>query len=174
MKNILTILTSVAIILSLASSCKKEKMPDALPPITTEGKGTFGCKINGEIWIPKTQDEFLGTNFNLYAAWEATPQRISVIASKRYDDYAQEFAIYIYEPITMGVLDTNVISMRYIDVNISIDYYHNYMYKKFTNFIITRYDKTNRIVSGTFEGLLVKSITKDSIRITEGRFDVRF
>ena len=66
MKNILTILVSVAIILSLASSCKKEKMPDALPPITTEGKGTFGCKINGEIWIPKTQDEFLGNNFNLY------------------------------------------------------------------------------------------------------------
>ena len=174
MKNILTILVSVAIILSLASSCKKEKMPDALPPITTEGKGTFGCKINGEIWIPKTQDEFLGTNFNLYAAWEATPQRISVVASKRYDDYAQEFAIYIYEPITLGVLDTSAIYMRYTDVNITIESYRNSRYKHFTNFIISRYDKTNRIVSGTFDGLLVKPDNQDSIRITEGRFDVRF
>ena len=174
MKNILTILACIAIILSLASSCKKEKMPDSLPPITTEGKGTFGCKINGEIWIPKTQDEFLGNNFNLYAAWEATPQRIRMVASKRYDDFGQEFAIYIYEPITLGVLDTNVISMRYTDVNISIESYQNHMFRQFTNFIITRYDKTNRIVSGTFEGILVKPITKDSIKVTEGRFDVRF
>ncbi|MBK9211513.1 MAG: hypothetical protein IPO14_00745 [Saprospiraceae bacterium] len=175
MKNILTILVSVAIILSLASSCKKEKMPDSLPPITTEGKGTFGCKINGEIWIPKTQDEFLGNNFNLYSIYEEDlPKRISVVASKIYDDFKQEFAIFIYEPITMGVLDTNIINMRYADVNISIESYKNHKYKQFTNFIITRYDKTNRIVSGTFEGLLVKSITKDSIRITEGRFDVRF
>jgi hypothetical protein len=26
---------------------------NCLPPITTEGKNTFGCKVNGKIWLPK-------------------------------------------------------------------------------------------------------------------------
>ncbi|MBL0294048.1 MAG: hypothetical protein IPQ04_07235 [Saprospiraceae bacterium] len=159
----------------LLASCKKEKMPDALPPITTEGKGTFGCKINGEIWIPKTQDEFLGNNFDLVAIYEEDlPKRISMGASKKYGDFKQEFSIYIYQPITIGVLDTNIISMRFIDVNVSFEPYEITRYKQHTNFNIKRFDISNRIVSGTFEGLLVKPITKDSIKITEGRFDVRF
>ena len=27
--------------------------PPTLPEITTEAKGTFGCYINGELWLPK-------------------------------------------------------------------------------------------------------------------------
>ena len=36
------------------SSCKKEKVvepePD-LPPLTTTGRMTFGCYVNGESWV---------------------------------------------------------------------------------------------------------------------------
>ena len=37
--------------------CKKEvadpgsSNPNVLPPLTHEGKNTFGCKVNGEVWV---------------------------------------------------------------------------------------------------------------------------
>ena len=34
------------------ASCKKERA-DTLPPATQTGTGTFGCKINGRVYIPK-------------------------------------------------------------------------------------------------------------------------
>src|SRR5690554_808835 len=43
-------------ILLSASSCGKEKVvepePD-LPPLTTTGRMTFGCYVNGEPWVAK-------------------------------------------------------------------------------------------------------------------------
>ncbi len=42
------------LITSLCSlQCRKyEGPPTELPPITQEGKNTFGCKIDGKIWVP--------------------------------------------------------------------------------------------------------------------------
>ncbi len=44
----------------LALQCNKNKNgPDngnekeQLPPATQSGKGTFGCKVNGEVWVPE-------------------------------------------------------------------------------------------------------------------------
>ena len=174
MKNILTILTSVAIILSLASSCKKEKMPDALPPITTEGKGTFGCKINGEIWIPKTQDEFLGNNFDLYANYDDASHVIDIFASKRYGEFNEGFAVYIWRPTMTGLQDTARIGIDFQNINQSIEMYRNNNSSKLTKLELIRFDMPNRIASGTFEAILIKQSNKDTLRITEGRFDVRF
>ncbi|MBL0190536.1 MAG: hypothetical protein IPQ18_04090 [Saprospiraceae bacterium] len=108
----------VAIILSLASSCKKEKMPDALPPITTEGKGTFGCKINGEIWIPKTQDEFLGNNFDLYVNYDDASHVIDIFASKRYGEFNEGFAVYIWRPTMTGLQDTARIGIDFQNIKL--------------------------------------------------------
>jgi hypothetical protein len=35
------------------SKCKKEKDQPQLPPETTTGAMTFGCKVNGQIFVPK-------------------------------------------------------------------------------------------------------------------------
>ena len=51
MKNILSI-TMLALL--CAASCKKEnKNEDQLPPATQTGANTFGCLVNGKVWIPK-------------------------------------------------------------------------------------------------------------------------
>ena len=52
----------VYILLALPS-CKKDKeisggggqTPQQLPPITTEGKNTFGCLVNGQVWLPEVK-----------------------------------------------------------------------------------------------------------------------
>jgi hypothetical protein len=38
---------------SLSSvKCKKTDIGDQLPPITTTGANTFGCKVDGKVWLP--------------------------------------------------------------------------------------------------------------------------
>src|SRR5687768_7246469 len=46
---------------SLKCRKDKDKPPATLPPMTQEGKNTFGCKVNGEIWVPYTKCGF-GSN----------------------------------------------------------------------------------------------------------------
>lgn len=43
-------------LLLIASSCKKDANKDKLPPATQTGENTFGCLINGEVYIPKGYD----------------------------------------------------------------------------------------------------------------------
>jgi len=44
---------------ALFATCKKKDPPIGtnaiaqLPPITTTGANTFGCLVNGEVWLPK-------------------------------------------------------------------------------------------------------------------------
>jgi len=46
-------------ILALFATCKKKDPPIGnnataqLPSITTTGANTFGCLVNGEVWLPK-------------------------------------------------------------------------------------------------------------------------
>ena len=48
MKRRSKLMMYVAGVTLLFNSCKK----DPLPKPTSEGLNTFGCKINGEVWIP--------------------------------------------------------------------------------------------------------------------------
>src|ERR1017187_1704281 len=47
-------LISIAII---NINCKKSKPSDTLPPVTQSGANTFGCKINGVVWVPYSKCE---------------------------------------------------------------------------------------------------------------------
>jgi hypothetical protein len=49
-------------LLCLGLACQKQPPPgpevidyNVLPPITQEGKNTFGCKIDGEVWVPRVE-----------------------------------------------------------------------------------------------------------------------
>jgi hypothetical protein len=49
------------IILLIANlHCKKSHPPpNILPAMTQEGKNTFGCMVNGEVWVPYYQCEII-------------------------------------------------------------------------------------------------------------------
>ena len=50
MKRVITIL--ILAILPFLTCCELLNGPDELPPITMEGKNTFGCLVNGNLWLP--------------------------------------------------------------------------------------------------------------------------
>jgi hypothetical protein len=49
-----TTLLLVCNLILISSSCKKEKTgTDGLPAATQEGKNTFGCLVNGNVFVAK-------------------------------------------------------------------------------------------------------------------------
>ncbi len=84
MKTLFTIL-AIASLASLSSCDLFDNEPE-LPPITTEGKGTFGCYVNGNLFLPEAPSGYGNgiraelfknstlTSVNIYAGNSSTKQ----------------------------------------------------------------------------------------------------
>ncbi len=142
-------------------------LPDTLPDETQSGKNTFGCLINGKVFTTtEMSGNFYGNNFTLRTI---------------KDGSGVQFYI---ENLTQDVLGTYAITkvrnLLYTDGKCTRGEV-NPPIKAFVT--ITKYergeDKANNlrwlIISGTFEGILLpEGRYTDTIKITQGRFDVKF
>jgi len=54
MKKKISLLSFLLLIILLANCCEKDD-DSRLPPISQTGEGTFGCLVNGKIWLPEGQ-----------------------------------------------------------------------------------------------------------------------
>ena len=184
MKNIITI---AALILLCAASCKKSKPITALteleklPPITQTGANTFGCLVDGKAWLPNgSKPQTGGSNIQVYVDPTFQGGRFS-ITGNNYNEPNQYISIGSFKCISAGFFDfdssyngvqfyRNRLGSNYVDYSTN----DIGIFKKgFIN--ITKYDLTTGIFSGTFEGKLFKvnGSYGDTIKITNGRFDVK-
>lgn len=146
---------------------------DPLPKPTTEGRNTFGCKINGKAWEP--------------AGLQGETPPVWPIEITFFQVSADTFDIFIYTSkagtnehvqltLPKAVKGHNVLKNS-VGEAFGVYYDNNFLHS-FTfnpgsgdvNF--TRIDPVNGIVSGTFEFEVRESISKRIIKITEGRFDI--
>lgn len=143
---------------------------DELPPITMQGAQTFGCLLNGEVWV--NRPAFLTDNismdyhqptgiFNLNARTSApenqTVDQEFIIMSSSFFNTGQiplNIAEYISDSICSWIATSE-------DIPLDNDNYLN----------ISRLDLEENIISGTFAFVVVDTICNDTFRITEGRFD---
>lgn len=167
---------------SLKCRKDKDKPPDTLPPITQEGKNTFGCKVDGEIWVPYYKCGGSGNPCGELASdvyqtdvSSKLPLSFSITFGERNSDNSStRFSISTKQ--NQGITsignksDSVVINFRKNDG--SLYYNYNY-YNKLEKFEVTKLDATNKMISGIFDATLYKSVT-DSVKITEGRFDLKF
>ena len=155
MKTHLLKITVLALILTASAySCKKwfEPPPPKLPPETQEGKHTFGCYVNGALFVPEPGTAGDG-NPSLRANYWRSSNRLD------FDAYAKNgfltFTVYPEEN------NKKIITwITYCD--------RVYTYKNTGEILFTRFDLENMIVSGTFT-----CETLHGIRITQGRFDIK-
>jgi len=178
MKYILIFLYSA---LLSAASCKKNntQAEDQLPPITQTGARTFGCLVNGKVFIPKGGDGSGRSNFKAvyelfngrpYLQLEAkyfingspkgdiilfidslfTTGTYPIVTNKRMVNFGWE----VYSP-TCGVSITDSTTFKTGAIN------------------LTKVDVPNGIFSGTFN-CKIKPANCDTIYITDGRFDYKF
>ncbi len=199
MKSHLKYLLPLLTFILIASSCQKEEIEveDELPSITQAGLNTFGCKIDGEVLIPKDGDPsfFIGESVGLKAGTmkggsvNGNRVRYFYIHAVNAQDAGGDY-LFLYFPnldavgtYTLGN-STGSTMFENNSPNHSIvlknDMNSNGIrYLSFENggeINITRYDSINSIVSGTFEFDVVKESDplSDTISVTEGRFDINW
>lgn len=166
-----------AFVIITGTNCKKNNPEAGLPPATQEGKNTCGFLVNGKVWTPRgdngypnlicVYDEtFMGGAFNINGYSYESDFRTSFVVSGRdiKNTGIYKLNLNIDQSVRFSTYDyTNYCAYEWYDTIPN----HN----AFLN--ITKLDKVNRIVSGTFEFALIKPGC-NPVRITKGRFDMKF
>jgi hypothetical protein len=147
-----------------------------LPPATQHGAETFGCLVNGKVFVPKGGGNYGG----LVKIYDG---RLTIAGTKVNNNNDVSEQVAFTTSTTINSVGTFILNSKR-----SLFYASEYCgYGTGIPFngkvVITKYergeDKTNNlkwlIVAGTFEGILPPERNcKDTLHITEGRFDVKF
>ncbi|MDX9854427.1 MAG: DUF6252 family protein [Tenuifilaceae bacterium] len=164
-----------------ASSCTEKDYEEKLPPETQEGRYTFGCLVNGEIWLPEGIPLSVP---RLSAGMNKECTYLAIAANQ-----AREESILILinnEKIIQGMtisLNVNEESFAIYTNTCDIGFFCEYRSTALGQgeLTITKLDTTNRIISGrfSFEATLFDAQNPDcscasSFSITEGRFDMKY
>ena len=178
MKNLIASLIIITLLTTLGcSSCKKDiTNSNDLPPTTQDGKNTFGFLLNGQPWTPQ------GVRGTGNLSIDFDPNFNKGI----FNIVAYNFIPSISEQVTLGIRDSlnfmnapftlslGTNSLYVISYAKSCDYFSKFSDVASTGTLtISKLDRTNRIISGTFNATLFK-VGCDTIKITEGRFDMKF
>jgi hypothetical protein len=177
MKNIFVILASLTIL----SGCKKSI--DALPDATQTGANTFGLNLNGQFWVPQS---FAGINAPiLHAQLSGSNLDEIVITAQNFasEPTESQFTLYVKNITGPGTYPLN----QNTDISSNSSSFGYYVKRKINpvnewitnadhtgSVTITKWDKTNGIVSGTFEfNAASLDSSANAIMVTDGRFDVK-
>jgi hypothetical protein len=175
----------VAYIFLAIPSCKKEQ---SLPPLSSEGKNTFGCRINGVPWIPQGYSDFstgivYPTSGGYYAQFNSPLVHIWIKTNDRggnIDLYIRNYDSQNYLKPGMYLCNKSTTSLPFGSG--SHHTYGTYWYDNkeyITDSIHTGWiellksDSINGIVSGRFEFNAYNSADGKAYKITEGRFDYK-
>jgi len=181
----LPVLPGLLLIVSLfcLSACKKDNY--SLPPETQTGAGTFSCKINGRVWVPNGSDGYSGQNTKCFYQYiYPTPVGfVFSISAAKYDNNPLEGvqvstdSIRLFQGMTVSLGSGKLGESgkgrftRYAFNSIDVKYETSDISKG--ELILTRFDETNRIASGTF-WFDAANASGEIVHVTEGRFDVKF
>jgi len=169
------------------SFCKKSNTSgNSLPPITQEGKNTFGCKVDGKVWVPAWPciDIVGGTAEILYSILPANTSSslplVWVSICGNYQNNESTFNLQQAPTLSDHLIyhEGNIIdSIAIVYYTAPFKKYQNFNYPGYTSpryFNITKLDTINKIISGVFAFTLYGQnglSGTDSVVITEGRFD---
>ena len=156
--------------LLLANQCQKDDF-DTLPRETREGKNTFGCLINGEVFV-KGNAPWMHSRIS--AGYSRTQEILSLGAWLTPNGYMR---LDIKNPL-IGELNIAYLC-SYCSTDSNDDNVLCFGGKNIGNVAITCFDTIGLVVSGrfSFEGqyrdLNYMPIGDSTITVTEGRFDIK-
>lgn len=168
------------LIFSTTLSCKKESPNKQLPAITQSGANTFGCFVNGKAYIPYgyngTGTPNPRTQFDI--GLNGLPY-FGIVAMQLNKNHESEGLVQVSFRNLIGIGNYNVPN----DFNFSVGWNKiigrncgmitfDSTIQKWGGGTITKYDLTNGIISGTFN-FKYKTLTCDTVYVTDGRFDYK-
>ena len=161
-------------------SCKKEVTE--LPAATHTGANTFGCKLNGDFWVPAGFG-IVPTAPTLEARFSSTDLYINA-RNFSSSPTESEFEIFIKDATHTGSYTLNTGAGYPTSYTSSYAYYVHRRINPDNEWItaspytgsvtITKIDSINHFVSGTFQFQAINIYNSPlPINVTEGRFDVK-
>ena len=159
------------------ASCKKEK-EDTLPPATQIGAGTFGCKINGKVYIPKGSSGTGAPNPKVQYDVDLNGQPYLSIKTFQFPttissgifvgfQFLQNTGMYSLKNSFSFLLGTPSTYDNCGSISNDPNTFSD------GGGMVTRLDIPSRIISGTFD-FKYKTLQCDTVFVTEGRFDIKF
>lgn len=160
------------------SNCKKKVDSDGLPPATQEGKNTLGFLLNGKPWTPQGS-RFTSSNLTIDFDAGFNNGIFNIVAYNFTKSPLEQFGLglrdslnFLQIPVTLPLSRYSLFSLGYN--NGVCDYFNQISNVTSSGSLeISKLDRTNRIIAGTFNATLARA-NCDTIRITEGRFDMKF
>ncbi len=158
----LSLFSVLCFLLFTNMKCKKyspDPGPETLPAETQTGARTFGCLVDGKVWLPISKFP--------YSSLSTTIQyNILNLSSTRRNEF---ISIAVRNMTDVGNYDLKL-NNSHASYTIEDTFYEC----RQGLLIITKYDKTNKILSGRFSFIGQDSISKKTVSVTDGRFDVTF
>lgn len=183
MKNSFTLILLIFLAFVINTNCKKTTQPlsslERLPPITQEGKNTFGFLLNGQPWTPAGNN---GTaNLSVYVDANYKQGTFNITAYRIIgQENRQSIGLGIADSLNFQPIPTALIlgkqtlsGVSFISNKCTYDFFDDTTYK-YGELKLSKLDKTNRIIAGTFIATFYKTDCGDTIKITDGRFDMRY
>jgi hypothetical protein len=182
MKILRLTMLAVAFLLLNAASCTDEENGDKLPPETQSGNSTFGCLVNGKVWLPE------GVPFSTQRTVTWVNEKYTYLVIGANQGPSQSLGLVI----NGTEIKSNMVYTLNSDSNSNSTYSYKCekgsycYYQSSSNYtgqlIITKFDTINKIVSGrfSFKAMFVEAQASDGIcdssiiNITEGRFDLKY
>ena len=142
---------------------------EELPPITMEGKNTFGCRVNGKLWLPEGRLGQSATYAELQLPGDTVGVNLYASAEK------SGIAISIYDLPNLQInkpydLSTGKYYASYLDWSGGSSCQYDSILSG--NVTLSKFDRTNNIISGIFEFTAYSRECDIKVTVTEGRFDI--
>ena len=136
--------------------------------------GTFGCYVNGELWVPNINNRFFSRRIE--ANYYSPLGNFSISGTKRLDEegISQAISFGCYSLFSSGEINL-VKSSLYLNHDTTFCAENEFLID--TTLVhqmkILRFDSEAKIISGTFEFTATNEYC-DPVVITDGRFDIRY
>jgi hypothetical protein len=158
------------------TSCKKQVDSNGLPLATQNGSNTLGFLLNGKPWTP--QGYRIASNLSIDYEPDFKNGGFNIVAYNFIPSISQQLTIgigdslnFMHAPATLSLSRNSLFGISYDQTCYYFNQYPDV--NSSGSLTITKLDRINRIIAGTFNATLSKTGC-DTIRITEGRFDMKF
>lgn len=184
-------LACILIFTFLLFSCKKDKLTTSLPEATNSGQNILGFKIDSKNWVPNWTEYSWGESCReLQAQFSTVNKQFELSGGIKINGEKSYFRLYIDSLCKEGTYTSNCTMS--LDDSKALFIKNGGSYDNVCgpntscSITITKFDTTNKIVSGLFQARLRKLLitnldlqdlypnSPEFIEIAEGRFDVRY
>lgn len=173
----LPLLLRWSLVVLLLTQCTKKNPTPQLPPETTTGAMTFGCKIDGRVFVPR--NFYTRTGLYVQYVYLGPGKGGGYFLNIPATDWAAETieAVRITTD-SLLVQEGQTYQFRTSKGSAHAEYHSSVDYEKLDQdngeLTITHFDANQGIISGRFNFVGTDKSTGRQVRVTDGRFDVRF